>query len=274
MTAHLAWRAMLFVPADAPKFIESAITHKPDAVILDLEDSVAAEHKLAARKSIAATLDLFAAAGIVCVFRLNHGLRDMIADINALDGRSVAALLVPKCDDDRALRNATELLGGPTKLLALIESPAALARLEQIAASPHVAGLMFGSEDYATALGVSPDSPAMDLPCMQIAASASAAGIAAFGMPGSIANFRDIPHFKATAERARDFGFIGAAAIHPAQLPALREAFGVDRDEVEWARLVLKAFEAGGTGVAKLDGRMLDAPVVARARRVIQASGV
>ena len=134
---------------------------------------------------------------------------------------------------------------------------------------------MFGSEDYATALGVSPDSPAMELPCMQIAASAAAIGIAALGMPGSIANFKDIAKFKATAERARDFGFIGAAAIHPAQLPALREAFGVHRrDEVEWARLVLKAFEAAGGGVAKLDGKMLDAPVVARARRVLQTSSV
>jgi citrate lyase subunit beta/citryl-CoA lyase len=274
MTAHFAWRAMLFVPADAPKFIESAITHKPNAVILDLEDSVKAEHKSAARKSIAATLDRFAAAGIQCVVRVNHGLRDMIADIDALAGRSVAALLVPKCDDDRALRNAAELHGGSTKLLALIESPSALPRLEQIASVPHVAGLMFGSEDYAAALGVSPDSPAMDLPCMQIAASAAAAGIAAFGMPGSIANFKDIPQFKATAERGRDFGFIGAAAIHPAQLPALREAFGVDRDEVEWARQVLKAFEAAGGGVAKLDGKMLDAPVIARARRVLQANSV
>jgi citrate lyase subunit beta / citryl-CoA lyase len=274
MTDHVTWRAMLFVPADAPKFIESAITHKPDAVILDLEDSVAAGHKPAARKSAAETLDRFAAAGIACILRVNHGLRDMIADIDALDGRSVAALLVSKCDDDRTLRNAAELHGGSIKLLALLESPSALPRLEQIAASPHVAGLMFGSEDYATALGVSPDSPAMDLPCMQIAASSAAAGILAFGMPGSIANFKDIPRFKATAERARDFGFIGAAAIHPAQLPALREAFGVDRDDIEWARQVLKAFEAASGGVAKLDGKMIDAPVVARARRVLQSSSV
>jgi citrate lyase subunit beta/citryl-CoA lyase len=266
----LRWQALLCVPASTPKLVASAIRHRPDAVILDLEDGVAAEAKPAARLAVRAHIEAIAGAGIDCVLRVNSGLRQMVEDLDAGAPDLLAAVMVPKCIDCRNLRNAGELLGeNGTPLIALAESPAALPHLEKLSRAPGVAAMMFGPEDYAAELGVSADSPALEIPAALIAAAATAAGILAIGLPGSLANFANLDALAAKAARARALGFRAAVAIHPAQLPVLRQAFMPSQKEIDRARKVVTAFEQSGTGAIKLDGTMLDAPVVEQARRIL-----
>lgn len=271
----LDWQALLFVPASAPRLVASAIRYRPDAVVLDLEDGVAVGEKAAARLALQRHLESLAGASIDCVLRVNSGLRHMVDDLDAAEPNLLAAVMVPKCIDCRGLQNAAELLGqnGPP-LIALIESPVALPHLERISRASRVAALMFGPEDYAAELGVTADSAAMELPAGLIAAAAAAAKILGIGLPGSFANFTDLDAFAVKAARARALGFRAAAAIHPAQLPILRQAFRPSAHEIERARKVMTAFENAGSGAIKFDGAMLDAPVVEQARLVLALAGV
>jgi citrate lyase subunit beta/citryl-CoA lyase len=270
------WRALLFVPADSGRLIQSAIRRRPEAVILDLEDGVAEGAKAGARTLLREHQAQLAAAGIDVVLRVNAGLPAMVRDLEAADLPGLAAVMVSKCADTRGLLNARELLAGDSGLLALVESPAALPRLDAIAAVPDLIGIMFGPEDYAAELGVPPDSGALDVPATLVAAACAARGLQAIGLAGSIADFSDLEAYRARVLRARGLGFTGAAAIHPAQLPILASGFAPGEAELDRARRIVAAFDlaaAENRGVVALDGAMLDAPVVERARRLLRQAG-
>lgn len=272
MTRPLDWQAMLFVPVGAEKHLSSAIRLRPDAVILDLEDAVAPEAKAAARAALPAAQARLAEAGIPCALRVNGPLRAMVDDLAAADLGTLSAVMVPKCDDTRGLCNAAELTGGKVGLIALIESPAALRRLEAIASVPAVQGLMLGTEDYSASLGVNPNAGALDLVVAEMAVAAAPRGLLPIGFPGSIANFCDLELYARQIGRGRDLGMRAVAAIHPAQLPVIRATLAPTEAELAWARKVLDGASTGGA-VFALDGAMVDAPVLARARRIIAAAG-
>ncbi len=262
------WQALLFVPVGAERHLASAIRHRPDAVVLDLEDAVAPAAKAAARTVLRADQALLAEAGIDCILRVNGAIRAMVDDLNAADHGRLSAVMVPKCEDAHALRNAADLTEGTIGLVALIESPAGLQRLAEIAAVPAVVALMLGSEDYCAALGVDPDRGALDWVTVQLAVAAGPRGLLPIGFPGSIANFRDLDVYARQIGRGRDLGMRAVAAIHPAQLPIIRAALAPTVAEVTWADNILAALEAGGGAVFALQGQMVDAPVIARARHI------
>lgn len=262
------WQALLFVPVGADRHLASAIRHRPDAVVLDLEDAVAPADKDAARSVLRTQQQQLAAAGIDCVLRVNGAIRSMVDDLSAADQALLHAVMVPKCEDARPLQNAAELTGWATGLIALVESPAALQRLAEIAAVPQVVGLMLGSEDYSAALGVDPDRGALDVVAGQIAVAAAPRGLIPIGFPGSLANFRDLDRYARQITRGRDLGMRAVAAIHPAQLPVIRATLAPSESEAAWAEDVLVAFEAGSGAVFGLKGQMVDAPVIARARQI------
>ena len=147
------WQALLFVPVGAERHLASAIRHRPDAVILDLEDAVAPNAKVAARFVLRADQTQLAEAGIDCVLRVNRAIGSMVEDLSAADHSLLHGGVVPKCEDVRPLRNAVDLTDAAIGLVALVESPAGLQRLAEIAAVPQVMALMLGSEDYPAALG-------------------------------------------------------------------------------------------------------------------------
>ena len=151
------WQALLFVPVGADRHLASSIRHRPDAVVLDLEDAVAPLAKDAARGVLRANQAALAAAGIDCVLRVNGPIRAMVDDLDAADHALLHGVMVPKCEDAHPLRNVAEVTGGAIGLIALVESPAGVQRLAEIAAVPQVVALMLGSEDYSAALGVDPD---------------------------------------------------------------------------------------------------------------------
>jgi citrate lyase subunit beta / citryl-CoA lyase len=274
MNPHV-WQTLLFVPAHQEKYLLSAIKHKPDAVILDLEDSVSPEEKDQARAVLAKHQGMLAKHKIDCVVRINSDAAAARQDFSNMDLNATAAIMVPKCVDRRNLDRTTSLVGAKqVPLIALIESPAALPQLTHIAATPGLCAMMFGPEDYAAEFGLSADSADFSMPAALVAAAAVAAKRLAIGIPGSLANFTDIEDFTETVRRARSMGYRAAAAIHPAQLAAIREGFKPTAGEVKKAKDIVASFSGKKKGAQKLQGSMVDAPIVEQARRVLKLAGL
>ena len=273
MSDALTWQSLLFVPAGADRLLASAIRHRPDAVIIDLEDAIAAGDKADARRMIPGMLEQLAGTGIATVVRVNAPLALMVEDIASLDLKTVSALLLPKVESKRPVENAVELTGGGIAMIALIETPGAIDAIPRISTGPKLAGLMLGSEDLSAAMGVSPDNGVLDLPAARLAFAAAARGLLAIGFPGSIGNFKNLDLYRQQIERGRNLGMNAVAAIHPLQLPVIRQSLMPSPDEISWARSVLHATQTGNKAVSKLDGMMIDAPVLARARRLLARAG-
>jgi citrate lyase subunit beta / citryl-CoA lyase len=243
--------------------------------VLDLEDAVAADAKPEARAKLAAAQAAVNGAGIACVLRVNSHVRAMVEDLSAADLTRLDALLVPKCETTRALENAAELAGPDIGLIALIETPAALAAIESLASCRGVVGLMLGSEDFSAALGVDPNGGVLDFLAAQIGAACAAHSLLAIGFPGSLANYKDLELYGSQIERGRNLGMRAVAAIHPSQLPVIRARLAPTPLELQWADEILAAaneIEGQARPVGAWGGAMIDAPVIARARRIKAAA--
>ena len=261
------WASLLFVPAHSTKHLESAIRLRPDAVILDLEDSVAADDKPMARAGLRRAQKLLVEANLTTLIRVNSDAENMARDLAAVDCDTLTAIIVPKCIDAQSLELAQKQFGN---LIALIESPAAIRNLHDIADLNSVCALMFGPEDYAVEMGVSPHAKAIEHAAALVAIAATASGKPVYGMVGSLANFSDLEKFKTEIRLTRDLGFSGALAIHPSQLPIIKHAFAPNPNEVVWAEKVIAAVKSNPAGVFNLDGRMIDVPVIRQAQRILQ----
>ena len=164
-----------------------------------------------------------------------------------------------------------EIIGLP-KVIALIESAEGVAHAVEVAATQGVSALAFGSEDFALNLGVPPTSNALDLPCRQLALAAASGGVPCFGLPASLADFTDLTVFEQGARAGRAIGMSGALCIHPRQIVVANRVFGSTTAERERAHRIINAWEdrASNAGTRSLDGRMMDSPVVAQARRLVE----
>ena len=163
--------------------------------------------------------------------RINAGLRAMLADMDALDLAATDAIILPKCDGVRGPENAAAMTVGTIALIALIESPGALAHLTDIAAMPACAGLMIGSEDYAANLGVDPNGGALVPVATLLGIAACRRGLLTVGFAGSITNFREMDLYARQIAPGRTLGTRVVAAIHPAQLTVIVGASAVTEAE-------------------------------------------
>jgi citrate lyase subunit beta/citryl-CoA lyase len=277
-------RSWLFTPAHRPERVAKALP--ADAVILDLEDGVPPAAKAAARAVIAEVLRARAAAsGPLRYARLQAPAGPTLdGDLDAAVQLGTDGICVPKVrratevaalDAAIAAREAAAGLGaGSVRLLVMVETAEAVLQVAAIAAaSPRVAGLMFGSEDLGAELGV---WGAVDHEEFLFARSAIALAAAAHGLEAIdrvFPDFRDPAGLQADAERARQLGFHGKAVIHPAQIETVNFVYSPSPGQVETARRIVAAFDAAGGGAVAVDGRMVDAPIAARARRVLTAAG-
>lgn len=277
---RIGWRSLLFVSADDPARITKVAARGADAVILDLEDAVPAGRKAAARAALPASIEALSGLGQTLVVRINSGWLDLIADLDAAVRPGVAAVMVPGAGDPWRLAALAELLGeieaarglpsGAIGVIALVESALGLANLQGLAAAPRVIGLALGSEDLSVEVGVAPTPAMLDLPSRQIALAAAGARIMALAVPISIAQYGDMDAYRASAVAARAYGVTGALCIHPRQVEVANAAFQPSESEVEEARAILEVWEARGeSGVASLNGRMIDLPVATRAIQLL-----
>ena len=274
------WRSMMFVPVNVDKFVDSAHTRGADVIILDLEDSILPKDKALARTLVAAAAPKVARSGADVVVRINRPWRLCLRDLEAVVSREICALMLPKTESADHVHLVAEVLDeleaerglsqGHTKLVTMIESAGAFFRAQEIAAShARVIALTLGAEDFALSVGMVPEAEGLFYPKQQIVIAARAAGVLPLGFIGTVADFKDLDAFRATARRSRRLGFMGASVIHPSQIEILNAEFRPSPEEVAQARKVVAAFEAaagGSQGAIQVDGKMVDIPVVERCR--------
>jgi len=279
----LVWRSLLYVPANNQRFIDKAHTRGADAIILDLEDSVPATERDRARSMLADSVSKAGQNGADVLVRINRPEADATADLEAAVIPGVTALLLTKVDDAahvHRLADAVEKLEseramapGQMRFVVMVESPAALFKAQEIAAShPRNTAAFLGGEDFATAAGMTPDPETLFLPKMTVLFAARAAGITPLGMIGTVADYKNLSAVRENIRRSRKFGFEGASCIHPSVVPLLNEELAPSRQEVDNAERVVEAYaqaEKEGLGAITIDGMMVDVPVAERARKVL-----
>jgi citrate lyase subunit beta/citryl-CoA lyase len=277
------WRSALYVPANVPRFIEGAHKRGADAIIVDLEDSVPLAERPAARRDLAATAENVSRGGADVIVRINRPWRQAMLDLEAAISPRVQALAVTKVDSADHIRLIAEVVSeleaergmvvGTTQFIAMIETADAWFRMPEIAkASPRIAALTLGGEDFALSVGMLPNAEGLFMPKQQLAIAARAAGVLPLGFIGTVADYQDLDAFRQTVRRSRRLGFRGASVIHPAQVPILNEEFGPSDEEVASARKIVAAYEeavAAGRGSIAVDGKMVDVPVVLRAQETL-----
>lgn len=277
------WRSILYVPGNVPKFIDKAHERGADCILVDLEDSVTVAEKPTARAMLPETMKKVMQGGADVAVRINRPMRLAIPDIEAAVRPGLSALFITKTEGVQHLRLLDEAVSelerergmpvGSVGFGAMIEHPRALAELADIAErGPRVIAMMLGGEDFALETGSIPNDESLELPKRLVAFAAQAHGVAMIGILGTVADYSDPAAYKKSAERARRFGFSGGTCVHPGLVQALNEAFTPSADEVAYARKLIAADEkaaAEGRGSFTVDGKMIDIPVIDRARRLI-----
>jgi citrate lyase subunit beta / citryl-CoA lyase len=278
------WRSILYVPGNVPKFIDKAHERGADCVLVDLEDSVTLADKPKARAMLPETMAKVARGGADVAVRINRPLRLAIPDIEAAVRPGLAALFVTKTEGVQHLKLLDEAVSelerergmpvGSVGFGAMIEHPRALAHIDDIAEhGPRVIAMMLGGEDFALETGSIPGDESLELPKRLVAFAAQAHGVAMIGILGTVADYADAAAYKKSAERAQRFGFSGGTCVHPGLVQALNEAFTPSPDDVAYARKLIAADKkaaAEGRGSFSVDGKMIDIPVVDRARRLLK----
>jgi citrate lyase subunit beta/citryl-CoA lyase len=265
MATPMHLRTALFTPADDPRKCARAWTAGADAVVLDLEDAVAPAAKAEARSRLP---EVLAARhrGCLAVVRINApDSPEGVRDLDAVAGLAVDAVMVPKAEPATLAAAA----GRGLPLIALVETAAGILGAEAVAHADDVALLMFGPVDLSAEIGCEPSGTGDEL---LVARSRLVLVSAAAGLPapldGPCLRVDDLEAVRAEAAYARRLGFGGKACIHPRQVAETRRIFSPSPEALAWAARVTAAFEAArerGSGVAAVDGRMIDAPVARRA---------
>jgi citrate lyase subunit beta/citryl-CoA lyase len=278
------WRSLLYVPVNVEKYVDKAHTRGADCIQLDLEDSVPAAEKERARTYVPEAAARVRRGGADVVVRINRPLQMAVRDLEASIGPDVDGIAVTKAQSADHLRLLDELVSelerkrglksGHTRFIAMIETPEAFFRMSEIARSvERLAAMNIGGEDFALENAMAPSEETLLMPKQQMIFAANAGGLMPLGFIASVAGFGDWPVFRAMVRRSRRFGFMGAGCIHPGQVPIVNEEYTPDAVEIAYARRVIEenvTAEATGRASFALDGKMIDVPVVTRARRLLE----
>jgi citrate lyase subunit beta / citryl-CoA lyase len=268
-------RSMLFVPGDRPERIEKSITAGADAIIIDLEDAVAIEAKPAARKNTADALARFGQA-IPIFVRINPLASGHLAE-DLATARGARAILLPKSESADCVLKLCDVMPEEVPILPIAtETPAAVFGLGTYSkVADRLLGLTWGAEDLPAAIGASAsrETDGRYTPPYEMVRSLALFAAHAAGVPAIetiFPDYRDFEGLASYAKRAVRDGFSGMMAIHPAQVPVINAAFTPSPEVIAHARAVVAAFKANPkAGVVGLDGKMLDAPHLKQAMRVL-----
>lgn len=275
-------RSRLYLPGNEPKFFPNAGLHKPDGIILDLEDSVSPSEKDAARllvRNALRSVDFYGCEKMVRINQLPNGLDDL----KYIIPHNVNVILIPKCETgEQVIETALEIIRikvatnikSDIYVMPIIESAKGIINAYEIAsASPDVCALTIGLEDYTADIGTQRTFEGKEslFARSMIVNAAKAAGVQAIDSV-----FSDIENMEALRQsviEAKSLGFEGKGCIHPRQIPVVHESFAPGSDEIEKAKKIVLAFEEAekkGLGVVSLGSKMIDAPVVKRAQKTIE----
>lgn len=266
-------RSALFVPASRPERIPKALASGADAVIVDLEDAVQESLKVEARAHLQAFLQGNPEARLLV--RVNAAGHPGHVEDLALCQRhaGVVGVLLPKVESAAQVARVA-VTGKP--VWPIIESARGLHDLAAIASASGVERLSFGGLDLGLDLGLNSGSAAaeriLDQARYGVLLHSCLAGLAA-PLDSVFPAIQDLAGLERTCRDARDMGFGGLLCIHPSQVDVVHRALAPSADELAWAHQVLQACE-GGDGVFVVSGQMVDAPVVGRARRIVERAGL
>ena len=277
-------RSLIFVPGNRANMLERALGFNADIIMVDLEDSVPPAEKIAARDLARQWVPTLRQAGKRVMVRANSldtGLtRDELA---AVISPNLYGVSVGKTESVWDLREIDRIISpleasaglqpGQIKVIPWIESARAVVNVNEMAAAlPRIVAIAFGAEDYTNDMGIqrTDDGAEVYHPRATIAIAARAAGVAALDSP--YVAFRNPDGLRQDAGVARQLGYTGKFAIHPAQIDSINELFSPRPEDVAYARRVMEAWNeaaAAGRGSLNLDGKMVDVPVVKRAQNLL-----
>jgi len=271
----------LYLPGNTPSMMLNAGLHSPDGIILDLEDSVAPSRKHEARFLVRNALRQVDFCGAERMVRINQGERGL-EDLEFVLPHNVHLILVPKCESGEQIRELSERAGNilaENKLnrniffMPIIESAMGVENAFEIAsAHENVVAVAIGLEDYTADLGVQRTNEGNEslYARLRLVNAAKAARVQA--IDSVFSDVSDMEALMATARLSKSYGFEGMGCIHPRQIQVIKSAFAPEQDEIIKASEIVKAFreaEEKGLGVVSIGSKMIDPPVVNRARRII-----
>jgi citrate lyase subunit beta/citryl-CoA lyase len=277
------WRSLLYVPVNVEKYVDKAHTRGADCIQVDLEDSVPSAEKDRARALVPKVAPRVRRGGADVVVRINRPLPSAVRDLEASIGPDVDGIAVTKVQSADHLRLLDELVSeleakrglapGHTRFIAMIETPQAFFCMAEIARSvERLVAMNIGGEDFALENGMDPVEGTLQMPKQQMVIAARAGALMPLGFIASVAGFGDWTAFRAMVRRSRQFGFMGAGCVHPGQVPIVNEEYSPSAEEIAYARRIIVenvTAEAAGRASFALDGKMVDVPVVERARRLL-----
>lgn len=273
-------RSMLFIPGNNPGMLQNGGVFGADSVILDLEDAVAPTEKDAARFLIAHALRTVDYGCSEKVIRINPLDTFAAQDIKAVVPCRPDTILVPKVESAADIHAAVQMIAAaelpnqaPVKIIALLETPRGIIEAYNIAmADPRVVALALGAEDYTAGLGAMRTKEGTEIFTARtiVVNAAAAADVQSIDTPYTDAN--DEEGLLADTELAKQLGFKGKLSINPRQIEVIHTVFNPSLSDIDWAEQVIQAIgkaQAEGSGVASLNGKMVDLPIVNRAERIL-----
>lgn len=269
------FRSVLYIPASNTRAMEKAATLNADAIIFDLEDAVAPDEKVAARSALVAALTARGFGNRVCLARIN-ALSTQWGSDDATELAGVAShILVPKVAGSGDLDRVAAIAPG-ARLWAMMETPGGIMHAGEIAAHARLAGLVMGTNDLLKDLGARFRADRLALTASLSLCVLAARTHGKVIVDGVFNAFRDAAGLEAECAQGRDMGFDGKTLIHPAQLDTANRIFAPSEDDVALARRQIDAFDQArqaGSGVAVLDGQIVENLHVAAAERLLARAG-
>lgn len=263
------YRSLLFVPGNRPERFEKAGAAGADLVCIDLEDAVGLNDKNAAREAVLTFLASYTGADVS--LRINGAQTDEgRADIEALksSGLNLPFVMVPKVAGIKQMNDLAAVL--PPEfgtLFPIIESAQGFLNAAQILSHDRVDLALFGAVDYAADLDCTLDWDSLLMARSSLANIAAATGVQLFDVPHLAV--RDLEDCEATTRAAKALGIHARAAIHPAQIAPIHAALSPDSEEIHQAEQVIAAYQKAGGNVALLGGKLIEAPLVRKAERIL-----
>ncbi|CAN7344760.1 HpcH/HpaI aldolase/citrate lyase family protein [Caballeronia sp. LjRoot31] len=261
-------RSYLFVPGNRPERFEKARASGADAVIFDLEDAVQPQEKSSALDAVLGHMDAARPAFV----RINAADTEWFANDAAVIANhpGVAGIVLPKAETCEQIETVLAHAHASLTILPIVETARGFANLTLLCGAPRVQRIVFGTLDFQIDLNVEGDGEELDMFRSQIVLASRLAGLA---MPvDGVSTVLDDPvTIEAEARRGRRFGYGAKLCIHPKQIDAVHRAYAWTAAELAWAGRVLEAVEASGGAAVAVDGKMVDMPVILKARRMVGA---
>lgn len=259
-------RSYLFVPGNRPERFQKACSSGADAVVIDLEDAVPPADKVAARAHVHDWLSRGGAAYVRVNASDTEWFTDDVREIALI--ATVRGIVLPKAERPEQIDLVSQFAHRSAECLPILESAQGFANIRSLCETPRVSRLLFGSLDLQADLRIGADDEELHYFRSMIVLHSRAARLAP-PVDGVTTNFKDVAQIRHDTEQAKRFGFRAKLCIHPKQIALVHDVFAPSAAELEWARRVIAGIDASAGGAVAIDGKMVDAPVILKAREIL-----